>query len=182
MLNFNVAVPFPSGACGSLGCHSVASPPRGRPWRLSPLVVLRIISMSVIVVLLVTSSNVNSYSCISLYYVLILLIVLLYRTLRPMIFIPRFAEICGPTSICGSARALYRALVRPEGRASLSDFSAGTEDLAPGRAWHKVSRPLFRFAPKSKDSSLLCPKPHRGYNRQRAGGASLERQCGPAET
>ena len=26
MLNFNVAVPFPSGACGSLGCHSVASP------------------------------------------------------------------------------------------------------------------------------------------------------------
>ena len=39
-----------------------------------------------------------------------------------MIFIPRFAEIWGPTSICGSARALYRALVRPEGRAFLSEY------------------------------------------------------------
>ena len=122
MQNFNAAVPFPSGACGSLGCHSVASPPRGRPWRLSPLVVLRIISMSVIAVLLVTSSNVNCYSCISLYYVLILLIVLLYRILIPIIFIPRFAEIWGRTSLCGSARALYRALVRPEGRASFSQY------------------------------------------------------------
>ena len=122
MQKFNVAVPFPSGACGSLGSHSVASPPRGRPWRLSPLVVLRIISMSVIAVLLVTSSNVNCYSCISLYYVLILLIVLLYRILIPIIFIPRFAEIWGPTSICGSARALYRALVRPEACASFSQY------------------------------------------------------------
>ena len=122
MQNFNVAVPFPSGACGSLGCHSVASPPRGRPWRLSPLVVQWIISMSVIAVLLFTFSNANGCSCISLYYVLILLVVLLYRTLRPMIFIPRFAEIWGPTFICGSARALYRALVRPEGRAFFSQY------------------------------------------------------------
>ena len=122
MLNFNVAVPFPSGACGSLGCHSVASPPRGRPWRLSPLVVQWIISMSVIAALLLTSSNANGCYCVSLYYVLILLVVLLYRILRPMIFIPRFAEIWGPTSICGSARALYRALVRPEGRAFLSEY------------------------------------------------------------
>ena len=29
MQNFNVAVPFPSGACGSLGCHSVAVAARG---------------------------------------------------------------------------------------------------------------------------------------------------------
>ena len=122
MLNFNVAVPFPSGACGSLGCHSVASPPRGRPWRLSPLVVQWIISMSVIAALLLTSSNANGCYCVSLYYVLILLVVLLYRILRPMIFIPRFAEIWGPTSICGSARALYRALVRPEGRAFFSQY------------------------------------------------------------
>ena len=43
--NFNVAVSFPSGPCGSLGCHSVASPPRGRPSLLSLLVVPRIISM-----------------------------------------------------------------------------------------------------------------------------------------
>ena len=122
MLKFNVAVPFPSGACGSLGCHSVASPPRGRPWRLSPLVVQWIIPMSVITALLLTSSNANGCSCVSLYYVLILLGVLLYRILRQMFFIPRFAEIWGPTSICGSARALYRALVRPEGRAFISQY------------------------------------------------------------
>ena len=100
----------------------MASPPRGRPWRLSPLVVQWIISMSVIAALLITSSNVNSYSCISLYYVLILLVVLLYRILIPIIFIPRFAEIWGPTSLSDSARALYRALVRPEGRAFLSEY------------------------------------------------------------
>ena len=78
--------------------------------------------MSVIAALLLTSSNANGCSCVSLYYVLILLVVLLYRILRPMIFIPRFAEIWGPTSICGSARALYRALVRPEGRAFFSQY------------------------------------------------------------
>ena len=99
---------------------SVAPPPSHRPWRLSPLVVQWIISMSVITALLLTSSNANGCSCVSLYYVLILLVVLLYRILRPMIFIPRFAEIWGPTFICGSARALYRALVRPEGRAFFS--------------------------------------------------------------
>ena len=122
MQKFNVAVPFPSGACGSRRSHSVASPPGGRPWRLSPLVVLRIISMSVIAVLLVTSFNANCCSCISLYYVLILLVVLLYRILIPIIFIPRFAEIWGRTSMSGNARALYRALVRPEGRAFFSQY------------------------------------------------------------
>lgn len=49
--NFNAAVSFPSGACGSRRCHSVASPPRGRPWRLSPLAVLCIISMIVLAIL-----------------------------------------------------------------------------------------------------------------------------------
>ena len=78
--------------------------------------------MSVIAVLLVISSNANYCSCISLYYVLILLIVLLYRILIPIIFIPRFAEIWGRTSMSGSARALYRALVRPVGRAFLSEY------------------------------------------------------------
>ena len=63
------------------------------------------------------------------YYVLLILYVLLYRILIPIIFIPRFAEIWGRTSLCGSARALYRALDRPEGRASLSDFSAGTGEI-----------------------------------------------------
>ena len=39
--NYNVDVPFSSGACSSIGCLSVASPPRGRPWRLSPWRVLK---------------------------------------------------------------------------------------------------------------------------------------------
>ena len=39
-----------------------------------------------------------------------------------MFFIPRFAEIWGPTFMSGSAGALYRALVRPEGRAFFSQY------------------------------------------------------------
>ena len=39
-----------------------------------------------------------------------------------MFFIPRFAEIWGPMSMSGSAGALYRALVRPEGCASFSQY------------------------------------------------------------
>ena len=42
--------------------------------------------------------------------------------LRLIIFVPRFAEIWGRTSLSGSARALYRALVRPEGRAFFSEY------------------------------------------------------------
>ena len=122
MQNFNVADSFPSGACGSLGSHSVASPPRGRPWRLSPLVVLRIISMSMVLFSNVSFFNSCGCACISLYNVLVILSLLLYRILIPVIFIPRFAEIWGRTFLCGSARALYRALVRPKGRASFSQY------------------------------------------------------------
>ena len=121
MLKINVAVPFPSGACGSLGCHSVASPPRCRPSRLSPLMVLWIISMIVIVILFVSSLYANSCSCTILYYVLGLLVILLYRILI-LLIIPRFAEIWGRTFLCVCAGALYRALDRPEGRASLSEY------------------------------------------------------------
>ena len=70
--NFNAAVSFPSGACGSLGCHSVASPPRGRPWRLSPLVALMIISMIVSVILYLFPLNANSLSCPLPYYIIVL--------------------------------------------------------------------------------------------------------------
>ena len=42
--------------------------------------------------------------------------------MRPIIFIPRFAEIWGSTSLSDTARALYRALVRPEGRAFFSQY------------------------------------------------------------
>ena len=92
MQNFNVADSFPSGACGSLGCHSVASPPRGRPWRLSPLVVPGIISMSVMMILQMLVFLPNTCACLSPYYVLVLLVVLLYVIWR-LFFIPRFAEI-----------------------------------------------------------------------------------------
>ena len=81
--NFNAAVSFPSGACGSLGtvmpghdraspCHSVASPPRRRPWRLSPRVVLCIISMIVFVILYLFPLNTDSLSCPLSYYVIVL--------------------------------------------------------------------------------------------------------------
>ena len=89
---FNVAVPFPSGACGSLGCHSVASPPRGRPWRLSPLVVQIIISMIVWMILFVSFINANGGSFACFHYVLVILLISLYRILM-LIWFPRFAEI-----------------------------------------------------------------------------------------
>ena len=57
---------------------------------------------------------------------------------------PLRGNILGRASLCVGARALYRALVRPEGRAFLSHFSAGTEDLAPGGAWHKVSGTVYK--------------------------------------
>ena len=41
---------------------------------------------------------------------------------------------------------------------------------------------MQNFLPQNpKDSSLLCPKPHRGYERQRAGRTSPEGQSVPAE-
>ena len=66
------------------------------------------------------------------------------RDLETFLYSPLRGNILGRTFLCVGARALYRALDRPEGRASLSDFSAGTEDLAPGRAWHKVSGTVYK--------------------------------------
>ena len=110
--NFNVASPFPPRACGSLGCHSVASPPRGRPWRLSPLVVQRIISISVLWNLCVTSLHANSFPCTLPYYILVLVFLSLYGISRLFIQ-PRFAEIWGRTSLCIGAGALYPAVDLP---------------------------------------------------------------------
>ena len=92
MLNFNVADSFPSGACGSLGCHSVASPPRGRPWRLSPLVVQWIISMVLVLLLLMWACYSNACVFSLYYYMLLIPFVLLYVIWR-LFIIPRFAEI-----------------------------------------------------------------------------------------
>ena len=66
------------------------------------------------------------------------------RDLETFLYSPLRGNILGRASLCGSAWALYRALVRPEGGASLSDFSAGTVDLAPGRAWHKVYGTVYK--------------------------------------
>ena len=103
----------------------VAQPPRICPWRLSPLrsswparpgisppVVQWTISMIVMKILWVSSLHDNTISCTPPYCVLLLVSLLLYVIWRLM-FIPRFAEIWGPTSMCGSAWALYRALDRP---------------------------------------------------------------------
>ena len=65
-------------------------------------------------------------------YVELILSLVLYGILIPCIFIPRFAEIWGRAFLCVCARALYRALVRPEGRAFISDFSAGTGEIVSG--------------------------------------------------
>ena len=75
--NINAADPFPSGACGSLGCHSVALPPRGRPWRLSPLVVQWIISMAVMLLMRLSCHNASVCLCQFLYYVLVRVVLLL---------------------------------------------------------------------------------------------------------
>ena len=84
---------------------SVAPPPSHRPWRLSPLrsswpagpaisplVVQLIISMSVMMTLHEGLFIIKSWLSLSLYYVLVLHVILLYG-IRRLIFIPRFAEI-----------------------------------------------------------------------------------------
>ena len=45
------------------------------------------------------------------------------RDLETFLYSPLRGNILGRAFLCGSAWVLYRALVRPEGRASLSDFS-----------------------------------------------------------
>ena len=75
--SFNAADSFPSGACGSLGCHSVASPPRGRPWRLSPLVVQWIISMMLMLLMRLSCHNASVCLCHFLYYVMVRVVLLL---------------------------------------------------------------------------------------------------------
>ena len=112
MLNFNIAVPFPSGACGSLGCNSVASPPRGRPWRLSPLVVLRGISMIVLAVLCRFFLNANNCSRTLYYYVLLILPLLLYRIFIPFLFITAFSGNMGRAFIRHIAAAKAQVLLR----------------------------------------------------------------------
>ena len=66
------------------------------------------------------------------------------RDLETFVYSPLRGNILSRASLCVSARALYRALVHPEGRAFLSDFSAGTEEIAPSRAWHNFSGTVYK--------------------------------------
>ena len=101
----------------------------------------------------------NSCLALSLYYVLVIVMLVLYRILRLIIFIPRFAEIWGRASMCVCAWALYPAVDRPEGRAFFS---------------------VERYS-GLKTPVCYAPNPTGVYYRQRAGSASLGQQCGLAE-
>ena len=101
----------------------------------------------------INNSVVASACCVFLFYLLPLSISLLcicaigYSAIwdfETFNYSPLRGNILGRTFLSHIARALYRALVRPEGRAFLSHFSAGTEDLAPGGAWHKVSGTVYK--------------------------------------
>ena len=58
------------------------------------------------------------------------------RDLETFYYSPLRGNILGRTFLCVGARALYRALDRPEGRASLSDFSAGTGEIVSEQVCH----------------------------------------------
>ena len=66
------------------------------------------------------------------------------RDLETFYYSPLRGNILGRASLGVGAWGHYRALVPLEGHAFLSDFSAGTEHLAPGRAWHKVSGTVYK--------------------------------------
>ena len=51
------------------------------------------------------------------------------RNLETFLYSPLRGNILGRASLCVGAWALYRALVRPEGRASLSDFQREPKTL-----------------------------------------------------
>ena len=57
---------------------------------------------------------------------------------------PLRGNILGRASLCVGARALYRALVRPEGRAFLSDFSAGTAEIVSEQVCHNFVGTIYK--------------------------------------
>ena len=79
-----------------------------------------------------------------------------------MVFIPRFAEIWGPTSMSGSARALYRALVRPEGRASFSQYGEPAKLCQSKFATTSSAR--FISTSKPDKPSQKCGKPVQDFS------------------
>ena len=66
------------------------------------------------------------------------------RDLETFVYSPLRGNILGRASLCVGAWALYRALVRPEGRASLSDFSAGTGEIVSEQVCHNFVGTVYK--------------------------------------
>ena len=66
------------------------------------------------------------------------------RDLETFYYSPLCGNILGRTFLCVGARALYRALDRPEGRASLSDFSAGTGEIVSEQVCHNFVGTVYK--------------------------------------
>ena len=66
------------------------------------------------------------------------------RDLETFYYSPLRGNILGRTFLCVGARALYRALDRPEGRASLSDFLAGTGEIVSEQVCHNFVGTVYK--------------------------------------
>ena len=66
------------------------------------------------------------------------------RDLETFYYSPLRGNILGRTFLCVGAWALYRALDRPEGRASLSDFSAGTGEIVSEQVSHNFVGTVYK--------------------------------------
>ena len=66
------------------------------------------------------------------------------RDLETFVYSPLRGNILGRVSLCVGAWALYRALDRPEGRASLSDFSAGTGEIVSEQVCHNFVGTVYK--------------------------------------
>ena len=66
------------------------------------------------------------------------------RDLETFYYSPLRGNILGRTFLCVGAWALYRALDRPEGRAFLSDFSAGTGEIVSEQVCHNFVGTVYK--------------------------------------
>ena len=66
------------------------------------------------------------------------------RDLETFYYYPLRGNTLGRTFLCVGAWALYRALDRPEGCASLSDFSAGTGEIVSEQVCHNFVGTFYK--------------------------------------
>ena len=66
------------------------------------------------------------------------------RDLETFYYSPLRGNTLGRMSLCVGAWALYRALDRPEGCASLSDFSAGTGEIVSEQVCHNFVGTVYK--------------------------------------